>query len=519
MSLTDVPEDPRVAPSERPVDASSPAVSGDAEDSVGYRDPARTGGVALRSGLAWTLAGQWAGYATQLIVTAVLARLVAPRDFGILSEALTLTAFATQLQTLGLSQAVIQRARLTQGQMSNLFWVNVVTGLVLCLLVIASAPLVASFYGNHALVGVSVVLSLTFLIAGFGVQHSALMARRMNFRAIALRSLTPRILGGGVAIVAAVLGAGYWALVLQQVVGMFFTVLFVWTAIDWRPGKPTRRTGVRPLLRFGAGVSVANLAYYFSGNSDNILVGRFLGAGPLGLYARAYNLFLVPLRQIHGPLGNVVQPVMAAIADKPERYRKFYRRTLSSICIVGMPGVVFLAVMSRSIITVVLGKRWLGAADPFSWLAIAGFLQMISRTFSWLFTTSGRSRAMAKWALFSSPMTVGSFAIGLHWGITGVAASYAIVQSILIVPAMHYAVKDTPVSMTDVVSAVWRSVVIAGAVGGAALVVNSAAASWSAAAVLAAAGAAAVLCWLGLVVAWPSVRNEVKALGWKVRRR
>ncbi|MDQ1539683.1 MAG: hypothetical protein QOH29_409 [Actinomycetota bacterium] len=492
---------------------------GYSDDSVGDRDVDRATGSAVRSGLAWTLGGQWAGYALQIVTTAVLARLVAPKDFGLLSEALTVTAFATQMQTLGLSQAVVQRAKLTHGQLSNLFWVNAGAGVVLALLVVASAPLVAGFYGNHALIGVVAALAVSYVIAGLGVQHAALMSRRMKFRAIAVRSFVPRLLAGVAAIVAALLGAGYWALVIQQIVGVFFFVVFVWTAIDWRPSRPTRGTGVRPLLRFGAGVSIANILYYFSSNADTILVGRVLGTGPLGLYARAYNLFLVPLRQIHGPLGNVVQPVMSAIVGEPERYRAFYRRMLGAITMVGMPGVVFLAVMSREIIVVVLGHRWVGAAEPFRWLAVAGFLQMVSRTFTWLFTTSGRSRAMAIWAGVSAPVAVASFVVGLHWGITGVATAYAIVQTGLILPGIWFAVRGTPVRMSDVADAVWRSAVVAGVVGGAATVVRLALAGAPAFTILLAGMAAAALCWACIVLRWPALRADLLAVKGTLTRR
>jgi PST family polysaccharide transporter len=397
--------------------------------------------------------------------------------------------------------------------MSNLFWVNVAAGAFLMLVVLGCAPLVAAFYGDSALVGVTAALSVTFLVSGFAVQHSALMARRLQFRSIALRSLTPRIIAGAVAIaVAAAFDAGYWALVVQQIVGVVCVTAFVWTAIDWRPGRPRRRTGVRPLLRFGAGVSVANIFYYFSSNADNILVGRFLGTGPLGLYARAYNLFLVPLRQIHGPMGNVVQPVMSAIYGEPQRYRQFYRRTLAGIAIVGMPGVVFLAVMSRSVIEVILGARWLGAADPFRWLAVAGFLQMVSRTFSWLFTTSGRSKAMAIWAGTSAPITVAAFAIGLHWGISGVAAAYAVAQTLLIMPGIWWAVRGTPVTLPDVAAAVWRPAVVAVATGAAAFAVRELLHAEPAGLRLAASGVVALGCWLALVARWPALRSDVKAL-------
>src|SRR5690348_6160021 len=191
-------------------DAAVAVVAPEADDAVGRRDMGRTAGSAVRSGMAWTLMGQWAVYAVQIVTTAILARLVSPKDFGLLGEALTVTAFATQMQRLGLSQAGVQRAKPTHGQMSNLFWVNVAAGALLMLVVLGCAPLVAAFYGDSALVGVTAALSVTFLVSGFAVQHSALMARRLQFRSIALRSLAPRVIAGAVAIaVAAAFHAGY----------------------------------------------------------------------------------------------------------------------------------------------------------------------------------------------------------------------------------------------------------------------------------------------------------------------
>jgi PST family polysaccharide transporter len=259
-------------------------------------------------------------------------------------------------------------------------------------------------------------------------------------------------------------------------------------------------------------VSVANLLYYFSGNADNILVGRFLGQAPLGLYARAYNLFLVPLRQLHSPLANVVQPVMAAIIGEPDRYRRFYCRVVSGITIVGMPVVVVLAVMSRQVIELVLGPRWLAAADPFRWLAIAGFFGLVSRTYTWLFTTSGRARPMALSAAVSAPLIVAAFGIGLHWGITGVAAGYAIAQTALAIPGLWYATRHTPVRMADVLAAAWRPAVVAVACGLVAFAVRDALFFAAAPAQLAGAGGASLACWLALVACWPAVRAELNGL-------
>ena len=442
----------------------------------------------------------------------VLAHLIAPAAFGIFGMALTVTVFATRLQTLGLSEAVIQRSGITHDHLSNLFWFSLGVGSVLGLAVLGSAPLVASFYGHPELIPVIAVLATTFVMGGCVVVQTALMARRLQFRAMAMRSLIPKVIATAVGLALAATGGGYWALVIMQVVGVAATAVLIWLAVDWRPGRPKRGTGTLALIKFGASVSISNFLTYFSGNMDNVLIGRYLGAAPLGLYARAYNLFLTPLRQIHGPLANVAIPVLAAVVNTPKRYRTYYRRFLSGLAILGMPGIMILAVMSREIIGVLLGPRWLGAAQVFRWLAVGGFVQMVVRSFGWLFVTSGRARALAYWAMIATPITVASFAIGLHWGITGVAASLAVAQALLTPMSLRYAIKGTPVTVSDVLSAVWRPAVIAVAVGVADVVVRAALHGQPAWLVLLAGTGVGVACWVCLALIWKTVRDELKSL-------
>lgn len=474
----------------------------------------------VRSGLLWTLSGQWGGYVLQLATTIVLARLLQPSDFGLIGMALTLTVLVDQFRTLGLSQAVVQRKDLTWRQVDALFWVNAATGVVLGALVACLGPLAASFYGRPELGPICAVLGAAYVVSGLGVQHNALLNRHLRFRAIALRTSVARLIASAAAIGAALAGAGYWSLVVLQVTQTVVALLVVWTAVRWRPGPPRGLSEALPLLRFGAGVSAAGLLNTIARNADNILIGRVLGADALGLYTRAYGLLLVPLRQLKHPLGSIVEPVLSSMQDQPARYRQLYCAAIQGLSHVGMPLVAVLAVVSHEVVLVLLGDQWLAAVPVFQILAIAGLAQLVSSTTGWLFVSSGRSGPFARWAAISAAITVVSFAVGLRWGIQGVAVAYAVGQTAMLLPSFHYASQDTPVSTWDIVAAMRRPAVLAAAATAAAAGARAVMDGAPPAAVLLGAPGIAVLVW-GLVLAvWPAARAEVvSSLGVLRRRR
>ncbi|WP_432547365.1 lipopolysaccharide biosynthesis protein [Kineococcus sp. SYSU DK004] len=470
-------------------------------------------------GVAWTLGGQWGLQAVRMVSIVVLARLLTPDDYGLMAMAWVITGFVSTVGSLGLSEAVVQRAKVTHAQASTLFWLNIALGAVLMLLVAASAPLLAMFYGRQELVAVTIVLSTTFLLGALTVQHQAVLLRRLQFRTLALRNFAGGVTEIAVSIVAALMGAGYWSLVYGQLAGVVLNVVVLWSAVDWRPGLPRRRSGVRSFVSFGGGISTFRVLDYASRNADNLLIGRFLGGEALGLYTRGYGLLMAPLAQIHGPVANVVRPTMAALWPEPERYRRYYLSALSGLCFVVAPVVVLLAVLADPVVLVLLGPDWSQSADVFRWLSVAGLLQVVGFTNGWLYATSGRSWAMARWALVSRPVLILSFVAGLPWGITGVAMAYALSQLVLTPLGIARAGRGTPVSLRDVLGVAWRPGVVAAGAG------LTAAGSWwlvsgSAPFVqLLAGGLPGALVAVLLVLVWPSARREITTLVRSVRKK
>lgn len=472
--------------------------------------PAGRIGHTVRRGLVWAVAGQWGAYVVQMLTTIVLARFLSPTDFGLVAMAFTLTIVADQFRSLGLSHAVIQRPDLSWQQVNAMFWINFVAGIVLAGFVAITGPLVATFYDDQRIVGICWVLSASYVLSGLAVQHNALLSRQLNFRSIALRNGLSRLAASILAITAALLGAGYWSLVLLQVGINLFTLAFVWTAVRWRPSRPRALGSAMPLVRFGAGVSVGSMLNTISRQADNVLIGKFLGAGALGLYGRAYGLLMMPLRQIKDPLGSIVLPMLAALQGEPQRYRALYRSAIAGLAHVGMPVIAIVAVGAHPIVVVLLGRRWEPAAPLFQLLAIAGFFQLVSATTGWLFVSSGRSRAYATWAAVSSAITVAAFAVGLQWEVRGVAASYALSQTAMLLPSFAVAVRRTPVSLTDVVTTLMRPLAVAAFVLTASWVAARAVAHAPELLELGVTCGAGALAWTIVLLAWGSARAEIR---------
>ncbi len=390
-------------------------------------------GRAIRGG-AFTVGSQASQFIIGLLATMVMARLLTPRDYGLIGMVTVVTGFLTIFKDIGLSRVTIQRNVLTHDEASSLFWINGAVGVVIALLTAAIAPLIARFYGEPRLTNITIALASGFLVSGFSVQHLALLRRRMRFGILAANDVFSVTLASIVGITMAYEQMSYWAIVGNQLTFTISGALLAWTVCRWRPSLPKRSTPVREMLAFGGNITGFTVLNYFSRNTDDLLIGRFWGSQQLGLYAKAYQLLLFPLNQINLPVGGVAVPTLSRLVDEPERYRAAFARTLDKIVLITMPLVVFLMVTSDWLIAVVLGAQWVGAAKIFMWLAIAGFVQPIGYTTGWLFTSQNRTGELLRWGVMSSFLAVGSIAAGVHWGAEGVAKSYGLTSALITTP-------------------------------------------------------------------------------------
>jgi PST family polysaccharide transporter len=197
--------------------------------------------------------------------------------------------------------------------------------------------------------------------------------------------------------------------------------------VRWLPGPPRRGAQVRSLLAFGGNVAGSYIVNYLNRSADNVLVGWYWGASPLGLYSRAYNLLLLPVRQLSAPLSTIMVPAFSRLQNDPERFARYYLRTVNLIMWISAPLFGFLIVAAEPVIRLVLGKKWLAAAPVFEILAIAAVAQMLFNPTIWLFVSRGQSNRMLKLSLALTPIFLVSYGLGLPFGIKGVALTGSLV--------------------------------------------------------------------------------------------
>ncbi|ABQ70865.1 polysaccharide biosynthesis protein [Rhizorhabdus wittichii RW1] len=407
-------------------------------------------------------------FATQLLSVVILARLLAPTDFGLFAMVMPLAAFVMMVQDIGLSQAVVASPHLTPAQTSAMFWINAALSLALALLFAIAAPLIAAFFGEPRLVAPALALAGSVLVSGLATQHFAHLTKTLRFGTIAVIDIASTLLGFAAAVAIAWFAPGIWALVASVLVGMGVGLVGAWATARWLPGRPARFAEVRELLRLGAGLSTFTLSNFFARNLDNVMIGRWAGAVQLGFYDRAYKLLLFPLQQINNPIGRVMVPVLSRLADEPHRYRHAYRRTIRLMLMVTLPGVAFMLVFAAPLIDALMGPRWRPAAAIFTWLAVAALHQPMSATFGWLFISQRRGGEFGRWGLFNMVTSVLAFAIGLPWGAIGVAAAYALSDVLIRMPVLWWWVgRSGPVRHRDLLSIVWPfAIALAGTLAG-----------------------------------------------------
>lgn len=420
----------------------------------------------ISSGLV-TAVSQGAQFFLNLAYIMVLARLLVPRDFGLVAMVTTITGFLRIFQDVGLSTATVQRQEISHAQVSNLFWVNVAVGGVITLLVSASAPLVARFYNESRLTEITLVLSVTFLLASSGVQHIALLNRQMRFQMVAMINVVSMVAGYLTGIGMALWKYGYWALVAATVIQVASKLLLTWSVSQWRPGLPSRKAATWHLLRFGANITVGSLMYALARGADSLLIGRFFGAAALGLYSRGSALLVRPLQQSMTPIYAVMIPALSRVQSQHDRYRRTFLQVFEAIALLTFVFAGLLLALSYPVTLAVLGPKWESAAVIFAGFTIAALSYPLTTASTWLFASQGRGKDWVLTSSIVSTVTLCSFLVGLPFGPAGVAISYSASCALIELPFVYYvAGRAGPVNRRDLWVGSLRHVPVWGVVCG-----------------------------------------------------
>ena len=408
-----------------------------------------------------------------LIGTAILARILTPADYGLIAMVSIFIGFAAMLVNGGLDLATIQRPTITHRQISALFWLNSLIGLTLCLCVLCIAPLVALAYGEPKLSALTAALSFPLLLNGLTVQHAALLRRNMLFAEIAFIQISSRTVGLITSITLALCSWGYWSLVAGLWITPLATLALTFYFCPWCPSLYRKDSRALGMMKFGAQFTAANLIGFLSRTADNFLIGRFVGAEGLGLYTRAYGIFVQPICQIRAPIQNAAYAPLSLLKENPERFQKYFYNIAIVVSFLAVPIAVYFLVQPDFVIRILLGTQWMSAAPILQVLSVAGILQSFSGLSGLVMMSYGYTKRYLVLSIFSGLSVITSFLIGVPYGAIGVAIAYTTVDLLIIIPKLSYAFKNTPIRTLNFISCLILPLASAGVAIGVAIWVTA----------------------------------------------
>lgn len=382
------------------------------------------------TGVSWSIAGQVGHQALAFAIGIILARLLSPDEFGLLAMITVVTGFAQVFAELGFGAALVQKRDLLDEHLSSVFWINVGSGALLTILFALGAPLLSTFYDEPILTPLTRVMALSFFFGSLGIVQQALFTRKIDFRTISIVEVVAVVVAGGVGIGAAYTGWGVWSLAARAVLSTLVTTVLLWVLSPWRPRFSVRWSALRDLLGFSANLLGEKSLNYWVRNLDDLLVGKVIGTGALGVYNRAYAVMLFPLQNISRVISRVMFPSLATIQDDRPRVKRVFLAMTRTIALVTFPAMLGLLVTARPFVLAVFGPDWAAMIPLLQILSVVGLIQSIVTLVGNLFLSQGRADLMFRVGLLTKPILVVGIVAGLRWGVLGVATGYTLAVSV-----------------------------------------------------------------------------------------
>ncbi|MEX1033249.1 MAG: MOP flippase family protein [Cellvibrionaceae bacterium] len=367
-------------------------------------------------GVKWTTASTLIVTGLQFAQLSILARFLEPDDFGLMAIMMVVIGFSQAFQDMGISQAIIQRQNITHTQLSSLYWLNIAAGLIMCLFVIAIAPLVAEVYDDSRITELMTILSSVFVLVAIGNQYRVLCQKELDFRTMEIINVIAAIAALTVAITLAVQDFGVLTLVVAMLTQAgFASALFLWVGLRHyhKPSLVYRHSELQGFFGFGLYQMGERSINYISANADKLLIGKLVGMSATGFYNLAWRLIIFPLSSINPIVNKVAFPVYSKVQNDPAALDRYYSFNVKALSAVTMPLLAFLLFFSQEVVRVILGEGWAATAELLPALALVGIMKALGNPGGALILALGRADVGFWWNVVWAISIVTGLTIGL----------------------------------------------------------------------------------------------------------
>lgn len=370
-------------------------------------------------GLFWTFSEQLSVKLVMFVVQIILARILAPTDFGLIAMIMVFMSIGSSLTDSGMTSSLIRTVDADQRDYSTVFFMNVATSALLYLVVFAAAPYIAAFYNQGILINIIRVFSISFIIRAFVGVQTTILSKQLKFREQMMMQIPSVIASGIVALVLASTGYGAWSLVWMYLSQSLIFAVQHWWKSEWYPEFLFDQTRLRKHFGFGFKLTLAGLLSAVFANIYNLVIGKWFSPLQLGYYNRADTIQMFPTKLIITAFKNVAYPVLSTIQHDDDRLKRSYKRMMLQVVFWVTPLLILLVVVAEPLFRLLLTEKWLPAVPYFKILCIASLLYPLQEYNLQILDVKGRSDLYLKIEMVKKGLMLITIALVLPYGITG----------------------------------------------------------------------------------------------------
>ena len=389
-------------------------------------------------GVLWSAMERFSVQGVSFVVMIFMARLLTPKDYGLIGMLAIFLAVSQSLVDSGFSQALIRKQDRTEVDNSTVFYFNIVVGIVMYLILFACAPFIADFYNEPQLVAITRVVGLSVFLNSLVVVQRALLTVKIDFKTQAKAGIIAAVTSGAIGISAAYMGYGVWAIVLQQLTNLSVNVILLWILSKWKPIWAYSWASFRNLFGFGSKLLASGLLETVYRNIYQIVIGKVFSASDLGYYTRAHQFSDFPSSNVSGIMQRVTYPVLCSIQDDDIRLANVYRRFLRLSAFVVFPLMLGLAAVAKPFILVLLKEQWLFSATLLSIICFQMMWYPIHAINLNLLQVKGRSDLFLKLEIWKKVVGVAILVVTIPMGLVAMCVGGIISSIISLIINTHY---------------------------------------------------------------------------------
>jgi O-antigen/teichoic acid export membrane protein len=364
----------------------------------------------------------------QFVIGIMLARMLFPKDFGLIGMLTIFIAVAESLIDSGFQAALIQKREATPTDTCSIFYFNILVGLVVAGLLCAVAPWIAAFYNQPVLTPLTRALSLIIVINAFGLIHYTILTRQIDFRTLTKVSLIAGVTSGIIGVTLAALGFGVWSLVAQQISRSFFWTVSMWLMNTWRPALIFSLESLREMFSFGSRILVSGLINRTFENIYLLVIGKLFSPTDLGFFTRAKVMEELPSQTLSGMVGRVTFPVFSTIQDDPTRLKRGMKKALTTLVLVNFAMMIGLVVIARPFMLVLLTEKWAESIPYLQLLCLVGLLFPVVLINANLLFALGRSKIHLRLEIIKKVLIIINIVITWRWGISAMISGMIVIS-------------------------------------------------------------------------------------------